>query len=142
MKTSEYIFVGILAAFAASISIGSSALKYSDQYSFGPGFIPLNVGILLVACCAIQALRSYRKAEGKDEDSDPNYKGLALGVLIIGGGIAAMSFGSILIPIFFVLLLLSWRVASHPLPISLLVSATTTAIIYLIFSIWLGLPVS
>ncbi|EIM73494.1 hypothetical protein A33O_14936 [Nitratireductor aquibiodomus RA22] len=142
MKTSENILLAMLAAFAVSISIWSFDLKYSDQYSFGPGFVPMNVGILLFLFCGIQALRNFRKESIEGENADPNCKGLSMGVLVIGGGIAAMSLGSILIPIFFVLLLLSWRVGSHPLPISLFVSVTTTATIYLIFSIWLGLPVS
>ncbi len=54
MKTTEIIFLAILAAFAASLSIGSIDLKYADEFSFGPGFIPMNVGILLLACCAFR----------------------------------------------------------------------------------------
>lgn len=147
MKTTEIIFLAILAAFAASLSIGSIDLKYADEFSFGPGFIPMNVGILLLACCAFQALKSFlkgrqAKAEVQDhEGGAPNIAGLLITMGIIIVGIAAMALGSVLAPIFAMIVLLSWRVANHPIANSLFVGAATTAVIYVIFAVWLNLPV-
>ena len=61
MKTTEITFLAILAAFAASLAIGSLDLKYADEFSFGPGFVPMNVGVLIVLCVAVQALRSFAR---------------------------------------------------------------------------------
>ncbi|SFN47895.1 Tripartite tricarboxylate transporter TctB family protein [Cohaesibacter marisflavi] len=150
MKTAEITFLAILAAFAASLAIGSLDLKYADEFSFGPGFVPLNVGVLIVICCALQALRSLAKsrkeaAEAGDRqehaDTSPNIAGLLITTAIIVLGVAAMALGSVLAPIFAMIFLLSWRVAHHPITSSLFVGATTTAAIYVIFAIWLNLPV-
>ena len=150
MKTAEITFLAILAAFAASLAIGSLDLKYADDFSFGPGFVPLNVGILIVVCCVLQALRSLTKS-GKEEaevgdrenheDKSPNVAGLLITLAIIVLGVAAMALGSVLAPIFAMIFLLSWRVAHHPITLSLFVGATTTAAIYVIFAVWLNLPV-
>ena len=75
------------------------------------------------------------------EDVTPNIAGLIITIAIIVLGVAAMAFGSVLAAIFAIIVLLSWRVASHPIPLSLFVGATTTAVIYVIFAVWLNLPV-
>ena len=150
MKTTEITFLAILAAFAASLAIGSLDLKYADEFSFGPGFVPMNVGVLIVLCVAVQALRSFAKKRKEavefgdtqeHEDVTPNIAGLIITIAIIVLGVAAMAFGSVLAAIFAIIVLLSWRVASHPIPLSLFVGATTTAVIYVIFAVWLNLPV-
>ncbi len=150
MKTAEITFLAILAAFAASLAFGSLDLKYADEFSFGPGFVPLNVGILIFVCCAIQALRSFAKSrqekaetDGRQEQeaSSPNVSGLLITAAIIVLAVAAMALGSVLAPIFAMIVLMSWRVARHPITSSLFVGATTTATIYVIFAIWLNLPV-
>ncbi len=162
MKTAEITFLAILAAFAASLAIGSLDLKYSDEFSFGPGFVPLNVGILIVICCALLAFRSFANSRKEateagtqqdheeaaevvmqqdHEDKSPNVAGLVMTMAIIVGCVAAMALGSVLAPIFAMIFLLSWRVAHHPIALSLFVGVTTTAIIYVIFAIWLNLPV-
>lgn len=142
MKRAEITLMVLLAAFAASLTIGATDLKYSDEYSFGPGFVPLSIGVLLLACCALQGLRVWKRESAGDGAAEkPDLAGLALAVAIIVAGIAAMSFGSVLAPIAAIVLLLSWLVSKHTLAMSAMVSVTTTAAIYVIFSIWLGLPV-
>nr|WP_321462118.1 tripartite tricarboxylate transporter TctB family protein [uncultured Cohaesibacter sp.] len=148
MKTAEIAFLAILAAFAASLAIGSLDLKYADEFSFGPGFIPLNVGVLILICCALQVIRGilkHRKANTRGnaatEQHPPNIAGLLITTAILVLGIAAMAFGSVLAPIFAMIVLLSWRVANHPITNSLFVGAATTAAIYVIFAVWLNLPV-
>ena len=150
MKTAEITFLAILAAFAASLAIGSLDLKYADEFSFGPGFVPLNVSILIVICCVLQATRSFAKSRKKAaeagaqqdyEDKSPNVAGLLMTTAIIVLCVAAMALGSVLAPIFAMIFLLSWRVAHHPITLSLFVGATTTVAIYVIFAIWLNLPV-
>nr|WP_321445645.1 tripartite tricarboxylate transporter TctB family protein [uncultured Cohaesibacter sp.] len=162
MKTAEITFLAILAAFAASLAIGSLDLKYADEFSFGPGFVPLNVGVLIVICCILLAFRSFARsrkeaaeagtqqdveevaevaAPQEHEDTSPNIVGLVMTVAIIVGCVAAMALGSVLAPIFAMIFLLSWRVAHHPIMLSFFVGATTTATIYVIFAIWLNLPV-
>nr|WP_319472701.1 tripartite tricarboxylate transporter TctB family protein [uncultured Cohaesibacter sp.] len=94
-----------------------------------------------------QALKSFlkgrqAKAEVQDHEGEaPNIAGLLITMGIIVVGIAAMALGSVLAPIFAMIVLLSWRVANHPIANSLFVGAATTAVIYVIFAVWLNLPV-
>jgi len=155
MRWAEIVFVVGLAAFAASLAIGSLDLKYSGQYSFGPGFVPLNGAIIVLVCCALQLWRILRTkspeakavfekgaaggAEG--DEAPPNLLGLAITALIIVAGVAAMSLGSVLLPLVVMVFLVSWGVSRHSPLISVFVSLATVATIYLVFSVWLGLPV-
>ncbi|OCW59610.1 tripartite tricarboxylate transporter TctB family protein [Hoeflea olei] len=145
-KGIHLIFLGLLTAFAVSILAGSQDLKFADEYSFGPGFVPVVIATLMLVCCVIQAIRLVRAtpAEAAEDRSKlpPNLAGLALAIAIIGFGVASMSLGSVFGPVAAILLLISWGVTRHPLPISLFVSASTTALLYLIFSVWLGLPIT
>ncbi|WP_157957560.1 tripartite tricarboxylate transporter TctB family protein [Salinicola halophyticus] len=134
----------VLAVFAASLSIGAIGLKYSDQYSFGPGFVPLNVGLLLLLCCAIQIVRAWKRKSDikvKDHEEKPDFRGLLVTIAIIAAGISAMAMGSVLIPLLAIVFLISRLVSGHTLAMSTIVSIATTVIIYVVFSIWLGLPV-
>ncbi|MBR9841482.1 MAG: tripartite tricarboxylate transporter TctB family protein [Rhodobacteraceae bacterium] len=143
MKRVELILVLLLAAFAASLVAGATGMNYSDQYSFGPGFVPLNAGVLLLLCCGLQAVRvTKRQSEPREEGDAPDVKGLLLAGVIVAGGILAMSLGSVMLPIAGIVFLISWLVTRHSLAMSLLVSAATTGVIYLIFSIWLNLPIT
>ena len=143
MKRVELILLLLLAAFAASLVTGATEMKYSDQYSFGPAFVPINTGVLLLLCCGLQAVRVIkRQSEPPEEGEVPDVKGLLLAGAIIAGGILAMSLGSVMLPIAGIVFLISWLVTRHSLAMSLLVSAATTGIIYLIFSIWLNLPMT
>lgn len=144
MKRAEIILLLALTALAVSLGIGATGLKYSDQYSFGPGFVPFNVALLLGFCCALRALRLWRRPQAATEGvvkTDHDMRGLWLAGLIIGGGIAAMSLGSVLGPLAAIIFLLSWQVTRHSPLLSALVSAATTLSIFIIFSVWLNLPV-
>ena len=143
MKRVDLLLLLLLAAFAASLVVGATGMNYSDQYSFGPGFVPLNTGVLLLLCCGLQAVRVVRRqSEPRDEGHAPNVLGLLLAGAIIAVGILMMSLGSVMLPIAGIVFLLSWLVTRHSLAMSFLVSAATTGMIYLIFSIWLNLPIS
>ena len=143
MNRVELILLLLLAAFAASLAVGATGMKYSDEYSFGPAFIPLNTGVLLLLCCGLQALRvRKREPAPREEGEAPDVRGLLLAGAIVAGGIAAMALGSVMLPIAAIVFLVSWLVTRHALPMSLLVSAATTGTIYLIFSTWLNLPIT
>ncbi|KAA0018827.1 tripartite tricarboxylate transporter TctB family protein [Salinicola corii] len=144
MKYSEITLSIMLAAFAASISVGAIELKYSDQYSFGPGFVPLTVGLLLLLCCFLQLVRACKREGGDNSDDQvekPNFRGLLITIAILSAGISAMAFGAVLIPLIGIVFLISWLVSGHTLAMSAIISVVTTLVIYVIFSIWLGLPV-
>tara|TARA_B100000378_G_scaffold258555_1_gene237908 strand:- start:217 stop:669 length:453 start_codon:yes stop_codon:yes gene_type:complete len=145
-KGIHLIFLGLLTAFAVGILGGSAHLKFADEYSFGPGFVPVVIASLMLFCCAVQALKLLRARPAvltqATDRQPPNLVGLGLAIAIIGFGVAAMSFGSVFGPVAAIVFLVSWGVIRHPLPISLFVSASTTAVLYLIFAVWLGLPIT
>nr|WP_108258779.1 hypothetical protein [Mangrovicoccus ximenensis] len=57
-------------------------------------------------------------------------------------GIAAMALGSVMAPVAAIVFLVSWLVTRHSLALSAGVAAATTGIIYVLFAVWLNLPVT
>lgn len=137
----ERILIAGLALLGILFIAGGQQLAYRADIAFGPGFVPINAAAALVVACAIQAIRQRRKNKPVDDAHQPDYRTLAVAVAIMAAGAAAMSLGSVLGPILAITLLLSWLVSGHALWRSAVVAIAVTAMIYLIFVIWLGLPV-
>ncbi|ALM52642.1 tripartite tricarboxylate transporter TctB family protein [Halomonas huangheensis] len=152
----ERILLALLALLGAAFVLGGQGLAFRADIAFGPGFVPVVTGAALALSCVVQALRQRRRsaaassvhgsnAAGVDdqslEDHRPNYRGMLLALAILVAGAAAMVLGSVLIPVFIITVLLSWLVLGHGLGRSLVVAVGTNAVIYVIFALWLGLPV-
>jgi hypothetical protein len=149
MKISEAILLAILAAFAASLAVGSLDMQYAGEMTFGPGFLPLNTAIamlVLIAGCVVRARRRRATQPVGPEAGDARWSRddavrMAITSLALILGVAAMTVAGVLGPVFLVMVALSWFIAGHSLPRSLAVSAIVLGIIYLIFVVWLGLPI-
>lgn len=151
MKTSEIIFLGGLAVFAGALLYGSFDMPYSTDTTIGPGFIPLNVSLGLLVLLLLSFSRKFLFAkktssntEEEDNTSDTPAPLKAIVLVAIMAFIAicifAMEYVGVLIPLGVLLAVLSWRFSGHSLIKSIIVSLVLLAVIYLIFSIWLQIP--
>ncbi|AUG55320.1 tripartite tricarboxylate transporter TctB family protein [Thalassospira marina] len=157
MKISEIILLGGLSVFSGSLLWGSLDMPYSTDTTFGPGFIPLNISIALLALVGVVAVRAVLRSKrgfvapqdtaAHGGDGGENSGVETLGAFMLGGAIVAiaisiyaMSYIGVLIPLGFLLVVLSWQFSGHGLLKSVVISLIVLAAIYLIFSIWLRIP--
>jgi len=146
MRAEQILLIG-LTLLGAAFVLGGQSLTFRANIGFGPGFIPVVAGISLALSCVFKLLGGRRfaaSATNKEdvEDQPPNYRALLITLAILVAGTAAMELGSVLLPTFLIIALLSWLVAGHNLIRTIIVATTTITVIYLIFSVWLGLPVN
>lgn len=154
MKISEIILLGGLSVFSGSLLWGSLDMPYSTDTTFGPGFIPLNISIALLVLIAALVIRTVLRSrrglatsEATGGHGGENGGVETLSALMLIGAIVAialciyaMSFVGVLIPLGVLLVILSWRFSGHGLLKSVAVSLIVLAVIYLIFSVWLRIP--
>lgn len=147
MKLSEAILLAFLAVFSAVLGLGSLGMQYSGSMTFGPGFLPLNAAIVLLLLIAGSFVRAYMARTLRPADGETRYWGrddalrMAVALLSLVLCVLAMRVAGVLPPVFLTMVILSWFIGGHPLWRSIAVSAAVLAVIYLIFVVWLGLPV-
>jgi putative tricarboxylic transport membrane protein len=106
-----------------------------DGFAPSSGFLPLAYGALLVAL-AVAAVVQLRKSAPTDE---PVRKPVTvLGALAVA--VAALPFAGFAISVFALLLFLYAGIERLRIVPSLIVSAGTTGVLYLLFKTWLGVP--
>jgi len=147
MKLSEAILLAVLAVFAATLGLGSLGMEYSGPMTFGPGFLPLNTAVVMLALIAGSFVRAYMARAARPEGGETRYWSrddavrMAVATLTLVLGVAAMVATGVLLPVFLIMVVLAWFIGGHPPLRSIAVSAVVLAVIYLIFVVWLGLPV-
>ena len=105
-----------------------------DGFAPGSGFMPLWYGVLLIALSgAIIFLAIEKKPE------EPVGKVLVL-LAVIAATIVGFKLAGFAPSIFLMLLVLFAAVEKLPLLRSVLVAAGTTAVLFLVFRTWLGVP--
>jgi hypothetical protein len=111
----------------------AASMPLWDGFAPASGFMPLWYGVMLVALAAAVAFTAQRKAE------EPVGK-----ALVVLGVVAATIVGLSLVgfaPSIFLLLFVLYKVVERlPLARSIAAAAGTTAVLYLVFKTWLGVP--
>ena len=116
MKLSEIVLLAGLAVFSGVLLISSLDMPYGSEQSFGPGYIPLNIALVVLGLIGILAVKAFMA--GRKPGAD---------------GSAVIEDLSSALPV-------SWRFNGHGFVKSCLVSAAILAVIYTIFSLWLKIP--
>lgn len=146
MHAERILLVGLILLGVAFVA-GGQSLDFRADIAFGPGFVPVVAGIGLTLCCVLQVVRGRRapvadKATSKDETPvRSDYRALLIAITILVTGVGAMGFGSVLLPVLVIAALLSWLVSGHSLLRAVMVAVAIITVIYVIFALWLGLPV-
>ena len=111
----------------------AATLPWWDGFAPASGFMPLWYGVILVALAAAVAFRAEKKPE------EPVGKALVV-LAVIAATIVGLKLVGFAASIFLLLLVLYKVVERLPLVRSIAVAAGTTAVLYLVFKTWLGVP--
>lgn len=151
MHAERILMIGLVLLGVAFVA-GGQSLDFRADIAFGPGFVPVVAAIGLTLCCVLQLVRTARSSVGRNAVGDAHgvekappegadYRSLWLAMAILVAGVSAMSLGSVLLPVFIIAALLSWWVSGHGLLRAVMVAVAIITVIYVIFALWLGLPV-
>ncbi len=133
--------VGLASIFAivGVVWIAGAARMTIWDGGFAPdsGFLPLIYGILLTALSAITVVSLFWGDAAADAGAIAKPLLVLAAVLVAVIGLSVAGFG---IAIFLMLLFLYAVVEKLPVVRSLLAAAGTTAVLYVVFKTWLGVP--
>lgn len=143
MRYSELILLTGLALFSGVLLKDSFALDYRSDSGFGPGFIPINFAIVTILLAVLIGVGSLRRArpEGDDTGGMASLIAPVASIVLLFVATFAMEFGSVLAPLACVTIFVSTVFLKHSLPKAALLTAATLATIYVVFSLWLNIPV-
>jgi putative tricarboxylic transport membrane protein len=113
--------------------IRAATMPLWDGFAPASGFMPLWYGILLVALAAAVAFTAQKQPE------EPVGKALVV-LAVVAATIVGLKLVGFAPAIFLMLLVLFAAVEKLPLVRSIAVAAGTTAVLYLVFKTWLGVP--
>jgi hypothetical protein len=145
MKASEIILLAGLTIFSGVLLWFSLDIPYSAGQGFGPGYLPLNLAVATLVLIAVLAVRAFvARHDGPPAQAATGQAAAVLPVLavvlLLVLATLAMALGSLLAPLGIVMVLISWRLSGHGLLRSILVNAAVLGAIYVIFGLWLRIP--
>ena len=116
--------------------VRAATMPLWDGFAPASGFMPLWYGVLLVVLAgAVAAPLFLRTAPAEEPVGKPLLVLAVVAATIVGFGLVGFA-----ISIFLLLLVLFAVIERLPLGRSILVAAGTTAVLYLVFKTWLGVP--
>ena len=156
MKVSETILLGLFAVFAGVLLYNSLDMPYFSGQGFGAGFLPLNMSVAVIVLTGVIALRALfnkkstpaktRKAtEDNDQKTGSGWQSPFVApictIVLLLAATALMGFGSVLLPMAILMTIVSAFFLGNTWLRSIRMTIITIATIYLIFSVWLDIPV-
>ena len=128
--------LGLALAFAALGALWiarAASMRLWDGFAPASGFMPLGYGVLLVALAAAVAFTAERMPE------EPVRKALVV-LAVVAATIVGLSLIGFALSVFFLLFVLFKVVERLPLVRSIAVAIGVTAVLFLVFRTWLGVP--
>ena len=157
MKASETILLSFFVIFSGVLLVNSTDMPYSSGYGFGAGFLPVNMSlavIVLTGIIALRALLNKKKTPGEKSEQSTDSR-QAPGpekqksfiapistIVLLLIATALMGFGSVLLPMAILMIIVSALFLGNTWFQSIRMTLVTLAVIYLIFSVWLGIPIN
>ena len=143
MVLAERIFLIIIAGLSVLLLWSGRELSMGSEFTIGPGFFPRYIAILLLLTVAISLAKTFcvKKEQNKTFFM---HKNTALKVLYfciaLIVSISAIPFLGMILSIFLFMLYGFIHIENNSFVKSLAVAAVTSLIIFLIFKVWLGVP--
>ena len=144
MRRGEQIFIILIILFSVIILVNSTKLPLKAEYTIGPGFLPMIVSILMILISIAILFQNYQKRESLkqkpmfDERNDFTRLMLFFALLLIS--ILLMNYLGIIIPLILFMIITFRFIEKYSWVTTLKVSIVSNIIFYLIFKVWLGVP--
>ena len=156
MKVSESILLSILTVFSGVLLFYSLDMPYSSEQGFDVGFVPLNMSVAIIVLAGLIGLRalSGRKktqvetreaaadsTQAPESDQRQSLVAPIGTMLLLIVATAVMEFGSILLPLAIVMAIVSKFFLGNSWFHTIRMTVVALVMIYLIFSVWLKIPI-
>ncbi len=156
MKPSETLLLATLAVFSAVLLRFSLDMPYAAAQAFGPGFVPLNLSVAtLVLTAAIAGRRLITRrhdsteagqgptAAPPEKPASTGHRAVLAAMVLLGIAVSAMHIGGgVLLPLTLLVWVVSWRLSGHGPVLSAGVAGAVTVCIYVVFNLWLNIPLT
>lgn len=141
MITIYRVFLVLLGTIAGLMMPEARRLPADSQYTIGPGFLPtIMLSLIIVCCVALLILDFIKKFDCKIEKSS--------GIRLILYAIATillvfgMEYAGIIFSVAVYIFLVTFFIEKNKCFTSIKVAVITSAFIYLIFHVWLKVPMT
>lgn len=156
MKVSEAILLMFFTAFSGILAFKSLDMPYSSPNGFDVGFVPLNTAtaiIFLSVAIGLRTLLRRKKTQaetceatvGSDQtpklEEQQSLVASVGAILLLLAATAATGFGSVLLPLAVVMIIVSACFLKNSWISSISMTVIALAVIYLIFAVWLKIPI-
>lgn len=157
VKVSEIILLSLFAVFSGVLLVNSLAMPYSSENGFDVGFVPTNMSVVIIVLAGLIGLRallhknktqvdtSEVKADEKQTSESNQRQSLVppiSTILLLLVATAAMGVGSVLLPLAVVMTAVSTFFLGNGWFRSIRMTIVSLAVIYLIFAVWLKIPIT
>ena len=133
----ELLLALVFAALAALWIAKGASMPLWQEFAPDSGFLPLIYGVLLLILALGVLIELFAAKDARPGEAIRKPL-VVLGVLI--AAVAALPVAGFAVSVFALLLFLYAAVERLPILPSLAVSGATTAVLYLVFKTWLGVP--
>lgn len=126
-------------ALGASAAVGASKLPFGDVHNPGPGFFPWWLGLVLLLLGAILLVQAVKASAGAAGDGG---RPLRVFVLLAVLGLYVVVLEPVGYPLatFLLVLFMLLGLERHRWPLALAVSVLAAGGSYVLFAVWLGVP--
>ena len=150
MRASESLMVVVVVVLAAVLAFQSLEFRYLSPQGFGPGFVPLNFAAATAVLGVLILVRARSLVSGHSDPEAPSPLRARAAATLPAVGAAAllfgatylMRFGSVLAPLFAVMMIVSVTMLGHSLPKAAAANVATLAVVYAVFNLWLNIPLT
>ena len=145
MKKAERIFIIFNLIFSFVILYESRLLPANAEFGVGPGFLPKVVSILSIILCFILIAKSFFKKSSFSDDSKfatkEGFFRLISTFFLLVVSVIAMHYIGMIIPLVLFLVIVFCFIEKYKVFASIRVAVLSVLIFYLIFKVWLGVPI-
>jgi hypothetical protein len=137
--TGERALAVVLGALGLLFAVKSRELKYMDEFAPGAGFLPFWLGLIVVGLVIVFVLTTRGRAAGEREGPRAGRKVFAVGAGLVACVVFIEWIGFAAAIAAYILYLARW-IENRRWGLSLGLAAGTTLALYVVFRVWLGVP--
>ena len=142
MRKIEMFLLLFFLALSVGAYVSCSHLPVDAGYAIGPGFMPKAISVLIAAAVLLRIVEIARLKDPEEGRffAEGAPRRLLLAVVLLVLAVLGMETLGVYTSVFGFMLAVLLFISRHAIVQSLVASVATTAVFYLIFALWLKLP--